>query len=137
MRRQGRDILGAGAQANFAAAQAITVVEGVGALHVAVAHRALHQKPACRLHQAGGDAHAFAGIEHRRLARQCAGLLAAFAVEIAGGLLHQRHAFIEGAIEHRRIGEARDIAVVGQHHVLDQIGATLPSRARPEKNNGW
>ena len=76
-------------------------------IHVAFMHRALHQQPACRLHQPRGDAHAFAGIEH---ARSCAAdrcdSCAAAAIEILRGLLDQRHAFLEGLLEQRRTGEA-------------------------------
>ena len=67
----------------------------------------------------------FAGIEQRRLARQVARFRAALAVEIARGLLDQRHAFVKSALEQRRAGEGL------QGEIVQVVGFRKRHAARP------
>ena len=137
LRRQDADVVGTDPQTDFPGAQPIAFVTGDIGFHVAVAYRALHQKPARRLHQAGGDAHAFDRIQHRGLARQEAGFLAPHAIQIARRLLNQRHAFIEGALEHRRVGESLIVHIVFPHPASPGGGdATKTDGAGPSTIRG-
>ena len=68
---------------------------GLGERHLALLHRAVEQKPGRELHQPRREPHAFGGIRERGIAAELLRFLPARAVEIGGGLLHERHAVAE------------------------------------------
>jgi hypothetical protein len=68
--------------------------------------RPADHQPRGKLEQAGGQAHALGGVEHRSRPAQPARFLAARAVEIRRGPLHQGHALAEDRIELVGGGEA-------------------------------
>src|SRR6185436_17509100 len=57
------------------------------------------------LHEAGGQAHRFSRVGERGRPRQQPRLAAAVAVEVARGLLDQRHAFLEHLAESVGVGQ--------------------------------
>src|SRR5271165_4236012 len=95
----------------------------------------LQQQPGGDLHEAGGEPHAFGRIGERGDPRKLARLFAPRPIEIAGGLLDQRHPLSEQVLEGRRSGEAMNEgdggwgqaggrgnalpSVVGATHTLD------------------
>jgi hypothetical protein len=78
---------------------------GLGERHLAFLHGAVQQQPGSELHQPGREAHALGRVGERGGAFELLGVLPAVAVEIARGLLDQRHAFLEQAGEGLRTRE--------------------------------
>src|SRR5690606_26962873 len=62
---------------------------------IAVVDGALQQEPRGKLHEAGGQAHRFGGVGQRRGTRQAVGFAPPVPVEVARGLLDQRHPLAE------------------------------------------
>ena len=81
-------------------------LRGIIGREFAGADRALQEQPGGKLHEAGGEAHAFGGVGDGAVAVEQAGILAARAIEVVGGLLDQAHAFPEHFLELFGGGEA-------------------------------
>ena len=83
------------AAADIGQADPVLFLAGIFLVHLAGTDRPLQQQPGGKLHQAGGEAHALGGIGDGAVAIEQAGVLAALAIKIVGGLLHQAHVFLE------------------------------------------
>ena len=78
---------------------------GLDERHLALVHRTMQQQPGGELHQPGGQPHALGRIGERRVALELLRFAPSGTVEIAGGLLDQRHAFAEQERKSLRAGQ--------------------------------
>jgi hypothetical protein len=80
---------------------------GLGERHLALIDGAMEQKPRGKLHQPRGQPHALGRVGERGIAFQDLGFTPSGTVQIAGGLLNQRHALAEQSGKRLRAGQAR------------------------------